>query len=206
MYIFPSIGIPVIALFLSFFSPPVTSAHTKFRFQERRVPRVISRPSMPTLPTRLAISATATPTETPVLIKPTTIPINSLQTTSTPTSTSGDSKKIFIMDAINEYRTSQGLSPVQINDATCNFAKTRAQEVINNFNHDGFNERIQNHTLPYPNYSLVTENIAETSNFQEVVRMWQNSPAHAANMRADTPYVCVENSGDYYAYEGWKPQ
>jgi uncharacterized protein YkwD len=109
------------------------------------------------------------------------------------------------MNAINVYRSSQGLSSVQADKNTCDFAATRAQEIVGNFNHDGFQNRINTHTLPYPSYHMVTENIAMTSNYQDVVNMWINSPGHAANMRADTPYVCVAKSGNYYAYEGWKP-
>ena len=109
------------------------------------------------------------------------------------------------MNAINDYRRSQGLSEVRTDSNTCNFAKIRAQEITNGFNHDGFNNRISSKTLPYPGYQLVTENLARNSNYKNVVQSWINSPGHAENMRKDTPFVCVESSGDYYAYEGWKP-
>lgn len=52
---------------------------------------------------------------------------------------------------------------------------------------------------------LVTENIARAANYKDVVKLWINSPGHAANLFADTPYACVENYGNFYAYEGWKP-
>lgn len=110
-----------------------------------------------------------------------------------------------LLDQVNAYRASQGLGPVQTSNDTCNFAATRAQEISSNFSHDGFNSRLSNHTLPYAHWTAVTENIAQTPNPQNVVPMWINSPGHAANMRADTPYVCIQQNGQYFAYEGMKP-
>ena len=43
------------------------------------------------------------------------------------------------------------------------------------------------------------------SDYLEIVDGWINSPTHAENMRADTPFICVVQNGDYFAYEGWKP-
>jgi uncharacterized protein YkwD len=145
----------------------------------------------------------ATPTPTP---EPSQTP--SLSNRSTPTPSPGastDIRRDYIMNQINTYRKSLGLSEVQTDPYTCNFATTRAKEISTGFNHDGFNNRLNNHTLPYPGYYTITENIAETSNYQQVETLWQNSPGHAENMRADTPYVCVESFGNDYAYEGWKP-
>lgn len=161
-----------------------------------KTPRVKRTPT-PT-PTR---KPTPTPTATPTpTVKPTATP------TPTQTQASGeDEVQTYIMQKINDYRSSQGLSSVKTDSNTCDFAKTRAQEITSSFTHDGFTNRINNHTLPYPSYHEVTENIAMTSNYQEVVTMWINSPGHAENMRQDTPYVCVEKSGNYYAYEGWRP-
>lgn len=123
----------------------------------------------------------------------------------TASNATNSSVKDFIMNAINNYRSSLGLSRVQTDPYTCGFSQTRAKEISTDFSHSGFQSRINNHTLPYPSYHYITENIAMTSNYQQVVQMWINSPGHAENMRADTPYVCVERYGNYYAYEGWKP-
>jgi uncharacterized protein YkwD len=120
-------------------------------------------------------------------------------------SASLDEKQQFIMNAINDYRHQNGLSDVHAEHYTCDFAQTRAQEIVANFNHDGFTKRMESRTLPYPGYTQITENIAMTGDYHQVVQMWINSPGHAENMRKDTPNVCVASSGDYYAYEGWKP-
>jgi uncharacterized protein YkwD len=137
---------------------------------------------------------TATPTKT----QPTTSPIQSA-------APSSNEKRDFIMQAINEYRKSLGLSSVQVSTETCGFAKIRAKEISTSFTHDGFESRIQSDTIPYHSWSSITENIAMTSNYKDVVTMWINSPGHAANMQKNTPYVCVEDYGNYYAYEGMKP-
>ncbi len=108
----------------------------------------------------------------------------------------------YILDEINGYRAKNGLYAVKPDKYTCDFAKVRAAEIATSFNHDGFRNRINDKTLPYPNYKLVTENLALTSDYKKVVTLWANSSGHAENMRKDTPYVCVEKYGKYYAYEG----
>lgn len=110
------------------------------------------------------------------------------------------------MNAINDYRRSKGMYAVKPDRYTCDFAKIRAKEIATTgFDHSGFQNRISNRTLPYPSYHLVTENLAMTSNYQNVVNMWINSPGHAVNMQKDTPYICVADYSNYYAYEGWRP-
>lgn len=167
-----------------------------------------SKPAVPTLYSTLTASKTPTPTIQPLntptpVFTSTPIPAKTITPTTTPSLSS--SVRDYIMNAINNYRKTQGLSTVQTNSYTCNFAAIRAREISSGFNHDGFTNRINSKTLPYPSYSLVTENLAQTSNYQDVVNLWINSSGHAANMQKDTPYVCVEQYGNYYAYEGWKP-
>jgi uncharacterized protein YkwD len=144
-------------------------------------------------------NTTTTPTKTP-----TPTPTSASQTPS-PTPTTATDKVTYMMNQINNYRATYGLKPVKTDPYTCNFAKIRAQEIVTDFSHSGFQNRINNRTLPYPSYSLITENIAMTSDYKKVVPMWIASSGHAANMRRDTTYVCVQFSGNYYAYEGWRP-
>lgn len=179
-------------------SSPITQAEAAHRSRNK------SMTPTPT-PTRTP-TPTPRPTRTPTpTLTPTKIP--SLTPTKTPTSTTTNvlSFQDFILNEINDYRRSQGLSVVKTDTYTCAFAQTRAKEITTAFNHDGFRDRINNKTLPYPSYSSVTENIAMTSDYKQVVTMWKNSSGHAENMRKDTPFVCVEREGNYYAYEGWKP-
>ena len=128
----------------------------------------------------------------------------SAKPTASPNS-SGETATVLLLQEINNYRTTQGLSPVKTDPKTCAFAQTRAQEITTQFDHAGFKNRIENKSLPYTSYSEITENIAMNSNYKEVVSMWINSSGHAENMRKDTPFVCAKQNGNYFAYEGWRP-
>ena len=160
----------------------------------------------PTTSSSLTITPTSHP-QTPTILTSAPIPTTQPTTPPAPTTTTPATNDAqgYIMNEINKYRASQGLSAVQTSGPTCSFAATRATEIAANFNHDGFNNRISSKTLPYSSWSSVTENIAQTSDYKQVVSMWANSAGHAANMRADTPYVCVVQNGSFFAYEGMKP-
>lgn len=189
-------------------SPEPTDENVK-GISSRR-PRKSPKPSINASPTSSpSSSSNPSPTATP---KPTSSPSPSTSNTLTT-----NSAKDYIMSKINEYRASKGLSSVSTDSFTCDFAKVRAKEISTNFSHNGFSSRINSKSLPYPGYHEVTENIAMTSDYQQavsgaessaykkVVTLWINSTGHAENMRRDTPFVCVENFGNYYAYEGWRP-
>ncbi len=150
-------------------------------------------------------TATLTPTPTRKVVPPSPTATPSLTTIENTSATPDLSIQGFIMQRINEYRSSQSLPPVSTDSQTCSFAKTRVAEISSSFNHDGFRSRIESKTLPYPTYSEVTENIAMNSDYKKVVQNWIESPGHAENMRKDTPFVCVEMQGNYYVYLGWRP-
>lgn len=155
----------------------------------------VGGPTEEPTPTQIIkITNTPSPTSVKSALTPTPLPV-----------TPEDSIQSYIMQKINDYRSSQGLSSVSTDSNSCSFAKTRASEIAQSFNHDGFTGRISGHTLPYTSYHEVTENIAMNSDYTQIVSMWISSSGHAENMRKDTPYVCVEKSGNYYAYEGWRP-
>jgi len=141
------------------------------------------------------------PSQSPTIIKTPTSTIK--LTLSSPTGL--NMMQDYIMKAINDYRKSKGLGGVKTSFETCSFAKIRAKEISISFNHEGFRNRLTKGTLPYESWTLVTENLAQTSNYKNVVSMWIASSSHAENMRKDTLYVCVENYGNYYAYEGMRP-
>lgn len=163
-------------------------------------PTIIIKPSITPTPT---LKPTRTPTPT---AKPTITPSPTRTPSAAPaTSTLLDEKQSYMLNAINVYRRQNGIADAKADTYTCSFANTRAKEIVTSFNHDGFQNRVNNHTLPYPSYTSVTENIAMTSNYKEVVTLWINSSGHAANMRRDTPYICVGYSGNFYAMEGWRP-
>ncbi len=193
--------LPIALLFFFTLAGFFTLVKLSFAYQGNKPSnhKVIAKikPSPTTTP-----KTTRNPTQNPTPIP--TRPISPTPTfTPTPAPTSDVSS--YLINEVNKYRASQGLSPVQTNDQTCSFAATRAQEIATSFGHDGFTSRLNSKTLPYTTWSRVTENIAMTSDYQHVVPMWINSAGHAANMRADTPFVCIIQNGSYYAYEGMKP-
>lgn len=116
-----------------------------------------------------------------------------------------DDIQTFLMQEINTYRANYGLGKVSTSEQTCNFARIRAEEITHRFNHDGFYNRSANNTLPYASGKKAVENLAMAPNYKDVVKLWADSPTHAANMRSDSVYVCVVKNGDYYAYEGMTP-
>lgn len=167
-------------------------------------PTSIPKPSNTPTPTNSPTpTPTISPTQTPV---PTPTPTGTQETQGISVANVQEiSHTGYILSKINEYRASKGTYAAVYNQETCSFARIRAGEISSNFNHDSFTQKISSNSLPYPSYSLVTENIAMTSNYQDVVDIWINSAPHAENMAKDTPFICVEQNGNYYAYEGWKP-
>jgi uncharacterized protein YkwD len=161
---------------------------------------VVTPPPMPVA----TIKPTLTPTTNPT-VRPSSTPAATPKPTVVQSAPPSSSVQAYIMKAINDYRAKYGLAAVKTDSYTCNFAKVRAQEISSSFNHNGFTSRVNSQTLPYPGYHYVNENIAMNYSYQNVVNAWANSPGHAVNMRSDTPYVCVEKYGSYYAYEGWRP-
>lgn len=185
---------------LSFFVATVTLITLLvlfFRLYESAPPRLVEASNI-SQPTPQTPTSTPAYTLTPI---PTIFPTKIQAATPTIAQSSAN----FLLQQVNAYRMSLGLPQVSSNTQTCSFAAIRAREIVSNFNHDGFTSRISNHSLPYPGYQQVTENIALNSNSADVVPKWINSPGHAANMRADTPFVCIVQNGNYFAYEGWRP-
>lgn len=109
----------------------------------------------------------------------------------------------YIHNQINQFRTSHGTYATKTNSQTCNFAAKRAKEISTNFSHNGFNTTTLRNA--YGSYHYVTENIAMTSSYKNVVNMWINSAGHRKNLLANTPYICVGIYNNYYAMEGWRP-
>lgn len=107
-----------------------------------------------------------------------------------------------LLARINQFRQSRGLPAVSSDPLTCSFARMRAQEISNDFSHNGFYNRVRSKSLPYRGYRVVTENLARVPNGYDVVTMWINSPGHQANILKNTSFACVESYGNFYAYEG----
>jgi uncharacterized protein YkwD len=136
--------------------------------------------------------------------QPTTTPLPTI----TPLPSNGPLTQVsdptdFLLAEINTYRQSLGLSNVEEDRDSCSFATVRAREIFNNFSHEDFNKRIEDKSLPYISYTLVTENIAYNSDYTKVVTEWIASPGHAENLRQDTRYACIGKFDNYYTYESY---
>lgn len=186
--------------------PPVLS----FSLAEERYPSKITSASAKTT---LAPSLTPTPTsiqpsqtdqdkpESNASSSNTSVGISTSSQASVQIKSSSNS----LLDQINSFRSSKGMSSLSENSETCGFAESRAGEIVTNFNHDGFRNRIDSKTLPYPSYSSIAENIAMNPDANQVVPGWINSPGHAENLLKDVPYGCVRSNGNYFVFEAWRP-
>lgn len=158
-------------------------------------------PTITPVPTKEVASQSPSPKPTQTTTQNSPAPTQ--VSTNVPASTSDIG--LTLMKQINDFRTGKGLSPFSTDGYTCAFAVTRAGEITGGFSHDGFSQRINSKTLPYPSYSSVAENIAMNSDPNAVVPGWINSPGHNENMSKNAPLACVGKSGNYYALEVWKP-
>ena len=95
-----------------------------------------------------------------------------------------DEKEVF--DLINNQRTAQGLSKLEIDDELQNVARVKAKDMVDNnyFSHNSptygtpFN-MIKNFGI---SYKAAGENIAGNSSNQGAVNAWMNSEGHRANI------------------------
>lgn len=110
-----------------------------------------------------------------------------------------------LFNQINTLRKSRGLPELISSSVVCRFASTRVQEIVGNFNHNGFQNRIKTNTFPYSGYTEIVENIAYNTQPQSVVPHWIASPGHLKNLLQNLVYGCVAQKGIYFVYEGLRP-
>ncbi len=194
-------------LLLLFFLFPLLSFSTIFVLRESSItvkkPQVLGAQTKYIKKLKPQITLTPTLSITPYASPSTTLKKGIIKLQTSPKITTSPTD--YILEEINEYRAKFNLSKIMANTETCSFAKTRAEEISNKFNHDGFNNRVTDKNIPYPSYSEVTENIAYNTDYTDVVDRWIASPGHEANMKKNTPFICIAKFGDYYAFEGWRP-
>jgi len=184
-------------------SIPATPIQNQLSQENINIPtptEVIVPTAAPTLPIP---TSTLIPTHIPTHI-PTQIPtIQPMQQTAQ--TQNNNTAGVLILAQINDYRTQNGLVPFLEDKSVCDFAGTRVNEVVSDFSHYGFDQRVQTNSLPYPSYSKVTENIASTANYTAVFDLWKNSPGHNENLLSNTKFACVQSEGKYFVFESWGP-
>ena len=180
---------------------------TIFYFNSQQVEAAPTTENVKAKVPTLTPTSTLTPARVPTINIPTSTPkITSAQNlAATPTEVLPKQQSVSesLLEQVNNFRKANGYSVVSSTPETCSFAQIRADEITTNLNHEGFTNRINNHTLPYTSYSIVIENIAFNSAPMEVVPQWINSPMHAENMKKNIQFACVGISGNYFVLEGF---
>ena len=111
-------------------------------------------------------------------------------------------------DQVNQYRTSNGLSPLSLDSRITEQARKHSQDMANGqvqFGHDGFSQRIQVIEQVIP-LSAAAENAAYNQGYSDLasvaVQGWLNSPEHLTNIKGqyDMTGIGVAKSaqGAYY--------
>ncbi len=95
--------------------------------------------------------------------------------------------ELVLFDAINSYRESKGLNPLQPVEYVSYKSEQHNEYMIskNEINHDFFQERSQN-IMAVLGASKVNENVAYNySTANSVLNAWLNSPGHKANIEGN---------------------
>ena len=120
----------------------------------------------------------------------TTKPPSSSPTTVSSDNSSSSPKFIEdILDNVNQYRQSKGLSALTLNKVISAEAEKHSQNMASgrvDFGHDGFSSRIQRISTQLGPAKLSAENVALGNlSAKQVVTNWINSPAHRENMEGN---------------------
>lgn len=109
-----------------------------------------------------------------------------------------------ILELINNQRTSNGLSPLEIDDDLQNVARIKAQDMVDNnyFAHESPTygspfDMIKNNQITY---RTAGENIAGNSDNKKAVEAWMNSESHKNNILNNSynyTGIAVVNSSKY---------
>lgn len=91
-----------------------------------------------------------------------------------------------ILDLINKYRKTKGLSPLQYNFVIASIAREHTMNMATKrvaFGHGGFSTRFKYITSKVKGVTAIAENVAYGSQTaEEVVKGWLNSPGHRKNI------------------------
>jgi len=100
-----------------------------------------------------------------------------------------------ILDYVNEYRHSKGLSLLQSLDIASKQAYIHSKEMANRetgFGHEGFDQRMQNIKQNIGWITASAENVAYGQlSAKEVVKGWLNSPGHKKNIEGNYSFTGI---------------
>lgn len=103
-----------------------------------------------------------------------------LAPSSTPTpkpSPTLEEQSLFILSEVNIYRADNGLVPLEQNMGTCAFAQDRADEIVEDWSHEGFYNDSRRAGY-YGVYDYSGENLAKVIDYKDVADAWMESPTH----------------------------
>jgi uncharacterized protein YkwD len=112
----------------------------------------------------------------------------------TPTPVVLNQSKLF--DLVQEFREENDLPPYTESKISCQLADERIKDILTDFSHDGFYQRIA--LPPYSTYSYTfyRENLAKDySSEKKTLDGWLKSASHSASLYADMPYSCLRCQG-----------
>ncbi len=108
-----------------------------------------------------------------------------------------------ILDLVNRYRKSKGLSPLTVNFTIAQEARKHTMAMATHrvdFGHAGFNIRSKVITSKVQGATSVAENVAYGSqSAKEVVNGWLNSPGHRRNIEGNYKFTGIGVARDQQA-------
>ncbi len=109
-----------------------------------------------------------------------------------------------ILNEVNHYRVSQGLTELKLSSNISKEAKEHSVEMANNsvkFGHNGFDKRMNTVFGEFNQPRGIAENVAMSPfSAQSIVKMWLNSPGHKKNIEGDFNYTGIGFAYDKNGY------
>jgi uncharacterized protein YkwD len=114
-----------------------------------------------------------------------------------------------VLTQTNDFRKSQGLSPLIMNPELNKIAQQHSEDMASGrvaFGHDGFGDRQTKASEDIQGMHAFAENVAYGVNTaKEVVTLWENSPGHRRNMLGNYKYIGIgiakDSKGQFYYTE-----
>ena len=109
---------------------------------------------------------------------------------------------IMLLVSINAYRIDHNLKPVSLNNDTCILATQRLGDIEGYFSHVLLVPRVHADNIG----GWTHENLAKGfTDYKDVLKGWEESPTHNANLLSDSKYGCIASDGHYWTLEMNKP-
>jgi uncharacterized protein YkwD len=153
---------------------------------------IVPTPPLELVPT-IALVLEPTPTSEPPLIEP-----EQSEITVVPTNMPEAIVREPLFDLVNEWRVQTGRKPFDESELACQVAEQRLPQVVQSFNHSGFESLVPQLFTTYPSLHKISENISDSPTPEVVLSGWLSSPSHRKNLEQDIPYMCVRSEGRIY--------